>query len=78
MNKLERIEAEYSLAKLESEFAAKKLAGDLTVEDRHMLREVREAYRNDHRLPVAEGATPNPIGAKTKWQRIMAVLKDDN
>lgn len=62
---------------MEREFSQKKLAGFLTDEDRYALRAAREAFRLEHRLPKAEGAQPAEIGTKTKWQRIMEVLRDE-
>ncbi len=72
MSRLARLEAmeasikvEKKLAKIEDEFVAKKLAGTLTREDRMNLREARQFYRENHRKPKENGASPEVIGAKT-------------
>jgi len=72
MSRLARLEAqeasikvEKKLAKLEDEFVAKKLAGTLTRDDRLELREARQFYRENHRKPKVNGASPDAIGAKT-------------
>lgn len=76
-SRLDVLESEYRLLQMEREFSQKKLSGQLTDEDRYALRAARQAFRLDHRLPKVEGASPAPIGTKTKWQRIMEVLRED-
>jgi hypothetical protein len=78
MKNLERLEAEFTLAKLEDEFAQRKARdGGVTKEDREMLRAARESFRLNYRLPREEGASPAPIGASAKplWSRIMDVMR---
>ena len=72
MSRLARLEAkeasikvEKKLAKIEDEFVAKKLAGTVTRDDRLELREARQFYRENHRKPKVNGASPEAIGAKT-------------
>lgn len=76
MSRLDKIESEYRLLQLERDFSEKKLKGILEPGAREILREARQAYRTHYRLPVQEGASPAPLGVKTKWQRIMEVLAD--
>lgn len=76
MSRLANVESEYELLKLEADFAAKKEAGSVTTADKEALRRIREAYRLHYRLPTLEGAAPPSIDARTKWQRIMEVLKE--
>ncbi len=73
MSRLARLEAmeasikvEKKLAKLEDEFVAKKMAGTLTREDRLELREARQYWRENHRKPKENGASPDVIGAITE------------
>ena len=66
MSKAERLRAAADLAEAEEAFAAKKAAGGVTVEDKHALRALRQAYRDDHRKPVADGAQPGAIKNKAK------------
>lgn len=65
MSKLARMEAELALMKLEAEFAEKKAAGDLSNEDKLVLREARQKFREEHRQPKP-GASVDAIGAKAE------------
>lgn len=65
-DKIARKKAELELLEAEAEFVAKKQSGKLTADDRHALRELRQAFRQNHRTPVENGASVESIGAKAK------------
>ena len=65
-DKIARLKAQLELAELEAEFVAKKAAGKLTYEDKVALREARQAYRENVRQPVQDGAAPAAIGASAE------------
>ena len=67
---IERKDAELAVMKAEADFVEKKQAGELTDEDRHQLRALRQEYRADHRQPVKDGASPDPINANAKAEEV--------
>jgi hypothetical protein len=82
--RLERKEAELNLMKLESAFSTKKASGGVSEADKAHLREIREAYRRNYRLPVIDGAAPGAISgnlfqpqAKSLWQKFMDMMGAD-
>jgi hypothetical protein len=81
--RIERKDAELQLMKLEAAFAAKKEYG-VTADDKANLRQIREAYRLNYRLPNKDGAAPGTIAgdlfqpqAKTLWQKFMDMMGVD-
>lgn len=65
MTKLARKRAELELLEAEAAFAVRKLAGEVTREDKETLRELRRTFREKYRQP-AEGASPEPIATQAK------------
>lgn len=66
MSKVERLEAELALAKLEDTFVAAKEAGKVTDELRAELREARHDFRANHRPVVAVQPASVSAGADVK------------
>ena len=64
---LEQKRAELALLEAEAAAHEKKLAGTFTDEDRLELRQLREAYRTNHRPPVIDGAAPAPISGRINY-----------
>jgi len=81
--RLERLEAETALGRLEAQFRVRKIEGTVDRSDREALRKTREAYRLNYRIPAIDGASPDsigsravPEGAKTLWQRFMEMMTE--
>lgn len=64
VTKVERLEAELKLAKLEDKFVAAKADGKVTPKMKTDLRAARQDYRNNYRTPAAAGAQPATVNAK--------------
>ena len=70
MSRLERMRAELELAELEEAFAEKRLAGDITSEDRAELRQARREFRETYRVPADNGVQPDTIGAEAEVEEV--------
>lgn len=69
-DKIAAARAALAVLEAEEEFRQKKLAGEVTVEDKLALRALREEYRSNHRRPVKDGAAPGAIGAAAKVKEV--------
>lgn len=68
VTKIQRLEAELKLAKLEDKFVQAKEAGKLTTKMKNDLRAARADYRFNYRAAPAAGAQPATVTAGGKVQ----------
>ena len=64
VSKVERLEAELKLAKLEEKFVAAKAEGKVTPKMKTELRATRQDYRDNYRVSTGTGAQPATIETK--------------
>lgn len=64
VTKVEKLEAELKLAKLEQKFVEAKAADKVTPKMKSEVRAARQHYRENYRTAPAAGAQPDTVGAK--------------
>jgi hypothetical protein len=62
--KVEKLEAELKLEKLEQKFVEAKAAGKVTDKMKHEVRAARQDFRDNYRSPAAAGASPKTVSGK--------------